>query len=324
MHWLRLSPFVGLLGVLAVGCRPQLAPDQDAILYYLRNARVQGEVKRVWPEGQKYVDKILKADAGLQKEVSRLAVWQRVEALWPRDDPRWPDVQQLSTEIKALDELLTAGRKKREELLGGLRKAVEDVPPTLKLSESGKTEFVQKVWEELAPAEPEIAATAQTHVRLFRAVRAAAGDFDPQGPGLKFNNSGTQQQIDQSYRELEERLRQQREGFLQYAEQALTARPPRSEDVRQRRYEGFRRTYLRKQLEALPKGLQVRIEKAQAEIEALQRPLPKPLNLVTRVRAAVDVEIEVRKRLVERDTAERERLRPRVEAILKKSQESTR
>ena len=51
----RLSLFVTVLALAGAltGCRPELPADSDAILYYLRNARVQGEVKRAWPEGQK-------------------------------------------------------------------------------------------------------------------------------------------------------------------------------------------------------------------------------------------------------------------------------
>ena len=72
--WSRAARWIGCCGLLAIGaasgCRPQLEPDEDAILYYFRNARVDGEVRRAWPEGQRYVDTVLAADAALWIEIA--------------------------------------------------------------------------------------------------------------------------------------------------------------------------------------------------------------------------------------------------------------
>ncbi|MEE8465151.1 MAG: hypothetical protein V3S68_01650, partial [Dehalococcoidia bacterium] len=89
----RLSSLcVALTAGLAGGCSPQLAPDEDALLYYFRNARLlhfssgksDGRVRRLWDRGQEYADTVLKADAQLQKKLNPLRELSTPLSLWPR------------------------------------------------------------------------------------------------------------------------------------------------------------------------------------------------------------------------------------------------
>lgn len=96
---------LGLLLLVATtaGCAPE--PSEQAVLSYLSNARVHGEVQRAWPAGQEYVDKVLKIDAELQKELAPLGAVASAESLWPKDDPRWRDQEEVEAHVKELTEL---------------------------------------------------------------------------------------------------------------------------------------------------------------------------------------------------------------------------
>jgi hypothetical protein len=372
--WQRAFVLMSCLAVAAAaGCRPQLAPDPDAVLYYFRDARVQGEVKRVWPEGQTYVDNVLSADAKLQAALKPLLVWQTPESLWPREDPRWQDPNEVKDQIDALTKLVKDVAKEREKAradlqaaivtndaekvanaidelikrvvedavnkatkvaktgvqertaaLDDLQAAVAAVPASLKLAPADASAFVDKVWQALAldgqgvgldvrEAPAKFTEFAQTHLNLFQALQAAAGDLDPQTAGMHFKDAARQQQIEQSYADLAKRLQQQRDAFLQYAERELLASRPGSAKGPQERYLGFRRAYVRKQLEALPKAVAGVEERTQIEIERAERGKIK----------ASPAQIAFWKQRVKTLAGEREELKSRVEAILKKAQAST-
>ena len=325
MAWQRAFVLMSCLAAAAAGCRPQLPPDPDAVLYYFRDARVQGEVKRVWPEGQKYVDNVLAADAKLQKELGKLTPWQTPESLWPREDPRWQDGDAVKKQIDVLTKLLGTDQTDRNESLDKLRAAVGAVPATVTLPPAGSAaDFAEKAWQALAldgsalgldvrEAPAKFTEFAQAHLNLFQAVQTAAGDLDPQTPGLHFKDTARQQQIEQRYADLAKRLEQQRGTFLQYAERELLASRPSGAKAAQERYLGFRRAYLRKQLEALPKAIAGVEERTQTEFERAERGKIK----------ASSAQVAFWKQRVKNLAAEREELKSRVEAILKKAQAGT-
>jgi hypothetical protein len=347
----------------AAGCRPQLQPDPDAVLYYFRNARVQGEVKRVWPEGQQYVDAVLKADGKLQKELGKLGPWQSPESLWPRDDPQWRDpnavkkqigeltklVRDVAQERKkvradaqaaiatndakkisdAIDELIKRvvsdevdkrmdvpqeGVEARETAFSGLKAAIEAVPESLKLAPADAAAFVTQVWQALGldagGAPMQSTEVAKAHLDLLKTVRDSAVDLDPNASGLKFKDASRQEPIDKAYGELAARLLRNREQFLQVAEQELVARRQPTKDPREERYQGFRRAYLRKQLEAIPKSIAALIERTEGQLKQAEKSKAK----------SAPAEVAFLKQRIKDLSVLREELKARTEAILKKAQ----
>lgn len=306
---------------VATGCRPQLSPDPDAVLYYFRNARVQGEVKRVWPEGQDYVNAVLKGDGKLQAELNKLTTWRATESLWPSEDPRWNDTKQLAEQVDKLTKLINDGGAKREEALANLEKAIAALPASLKLSPTEAQDFIGKVWQALAldgpglgldvrQAPAQYTAVAQAHLDLCRAVQESAGDFDPSAAGLKFKDATRRESIDKTYAELAAQLQARREQFLQFADQALIASRQPTTNPREERYQVFRRAYLRKQLEAVPKSIAALIERTEGQLKQAEKATTR----------AAPAEVAFLKQRIKDLSALREELKARTEVILKKAQ----
>jgi hypothetical protein len=271
---LRSMPIlVGALSLLA-GCRPNLPADPDAVLYYFRYARVQGEVRRVWPEGQQYVDTVLKADAVVQKSCAPLWAWQWPESLWPREDPRWQDPNEIAAQLTKLDEL-TAAKTKRDEALTKLQDALEQLPPTLAQATGGVTAFVPQASAALAvdgvglgrdvrDTEARLTATVAQHLAVYRAAQSATSQ--PQAaPAAPF---------DAAYEALAEHLRDNRAQFLSYAAERLAATRTAQADIRAERYRVYGRVFIRKQLEAQSKAIAALVERQQDAIAKLEKQGP--------------------------------------------------
>ena len=156
-------------------------------------------------------------------------------------------------------------------------------------------------------------ATAQAHLDLLTAVRSSAADLDPNASGLRLKDGARQESLDNTYAGLAARLEQNRGQFLQYAERELLASRGGNASGAQERYLGFRRAYLRKQLEALPKALGVVEERTQTELDRAER---------GRVKAS-PAQIAFWKQRVKRLATAREELKSRVEGVLKKVQAGT-
>lgn len=310
----RLSLFVTVLtlaGALA-GCRPKLPADPDAILYYFRNARVQGEVKRAWPEGQTYVDDVLRADTKVQRELNSAVA--AAGDLWPAADPRWKDQQLVAEQAEALSKLVDQGQDTRGKVLAELQKAIENVPASLNLSGEAKTAFVEEVWKSLALEGWWRGASVRDAERECQELLKIARDaYRKPRTGIFGGTFGG------AYSKLARRLTQRHEDFLSYAERELTATRPPATNGREERHHVYRRAYLRKQLEALPKSISASIETTEREVKELKRPLPAPFGLVGSVRSAVQEELDFREELLKRLRAQHEELKARVDEILKKS-----
>ena len=109
----------GMLIGLGTGCRPRLQPDEEAVLYYFRAAPIHGKVRRVWPQGQAYVDEVLAARARLQEEIEGLEACESARSLWLSQDPRWRAAKTLSDRVGELAEIIDGGRPAREQSLRG-------------------------------------------------------------------------------------------------------------------------------------------------------------------------------------------------------------
>jgi hypothetical protein len=279
----RLSFVALFLCGLSAGCRPKLEPDEDAVLSYLRNARVGGEVRRVWPEGQRYIDSLLAVDAKLLKAIGQLEPFGLAESLWHRDDPRWRDEKLLAGRIEKLVELLREeksetkenkdpahekkppGKADRAELLAQWSKAIGEAPAGL--SDPATTARVEEALAlegmyrgmSIREAISTLEAFAGAHLALLQAVAAVGDGFDPDGEGLALAEGTDGAEIDRMYRDLSARLSQRLDAFIQYGEaQLLGAQRVEGAERGIREYHGARRAFFRKQLESLAKQYQIR------------------------------------------------------------------
>jgi hypothetical protein len=315
-----------VLLLVGAGCRPKLPVDPDGILYYFRNARVQGEVRRVWPEGQHYVDSVLRADAQLMKELNALLAWQRPDSLWLRDDPRWQDTAALGDTLETLRGLV-AKSASRQERLETLRSRISAVPPELPAERQAG--FVEEVWQALAltgpglgkdvrAALPELEQGVQEFVALFETAMAEAKGATSQ-PTTDATDIHSGPGFDERYQALHARLLAWEEELLRQAEQRLTlARPPADEE-RARRHFTYERAYWRKTLESYVKAVAAARDEAQAELGQVEKQLTgkAPLNAVQRT--ALEA---LREWLRARVSAREQRwaaLKGRVDEILQKS-----
>jgi len=327
-----VSVFTILAACLTAGCEPQLGHSEEAILSYFRNSRVNGGVRRAWPEGQAYVDRVLKADAKLQTEFAALRELQAVHSLWHREGPRWRDAEALGKRVADLTKLVETPETDREKLLGELGDAVKELPAGLELAAAGEPAFVQGVWNTLAmpgtelgmdvrEVLPQLEEPVRLHLRLAKDVQGAAEDFDAARKGLAFKDAAFQARIDEQYDALERLLRERREAFLKYAEQELAACRARLETIDRRaerldyEYLTNRETYLRDELEAMPKRLAAMIDNADEELEKLEREAEraKPHE-----QAALNAKIAFTEQHIERLTVEREQLQACIAPLVRK------
>jgi hypothetical protein len=319
---------VGVLTAVCAtfGCKPQLPPGEDAILSYLRNARVGGGVRRAWPEGQAYVDGVLEIDAKLQKELELLREFQDVYSLWPREDPRWQESKKLADYADDLYRLVDGHRPEREILLRRLGEAIDEVPASLSDSEDEKASFIERVWAALAlrgtelgvdvrVAIPRLEEPARLHLKLAREVQAAADDFDPDRTGLAFKETARQEQIDEQHGVLEQLLHERREAFLKHAQQQIADCRARLETIDKRaekleyEYLNNQETYLRDQLEALPKELAAMIEAMEEELRQHEKDArrAKPEE-----KSKLDAKIAFAKQRIKQLSANRDELQARI------------
>ena len=314
---------VGMLTGLGTGCRPRLQPDEEAVLYYFRAAPIHGKVRRVWPQGQAYVDEVLAARARLQEEIEGLEACESARSLWLSQDPRWRAAKTLSDRVGELAEIIDGGRPAREQSLRGLKEAIENLPAGL---DTDRPAFVGQVWEafRVEPTTEWLASfedTARAHLRLCREVQACADDFDPDERGLRFKAAACQARIDRYYNELSERLKGTRAAFVESAEQKLSAARDRLKEVdsRSRRHEYQYLTdlgkHLRNGLKSIPKGLHDSIQGKEKELAELKKKLTKA---APEERGKLEADIAFIKLHIERLETERAEWKPRIDAILAK------
>ncbi|MHC4219533.1 MAG: hypothetical protein ACYSU7_13900, partial [Planctomycetota bacterium] len=74
---------VGAL-ITTVGCGHR-EPDPDEVILYIKNARVGGGVRQQWPEGQQYLDAVMRADSEYRNVVTGLLDLRTPAGLWGTD-----------------------------------------------------------------------------------------------------------------------------------------------------------------------------------------------------------------------------------------------
>jgi len=275
-----------LASLMAGGCAPP-PPSEDAILYYLRNARVRGPVRRAWPAGQAYLDGLMRRAAVLRGHLAPLQALLNPESLWLASDPRWQERAAAEAEAKQLERLLLPGgepQEVRRKAVADLQQAVAAVPDGLGLDDAArKAEFVAKVWAALGMDDPPVAAqvaeleaTAQQRVALYRVVLSAADDLDAAQPGLRFKDSGRQAAVQAQYDAIQQRLSVERENWWTRAEETMIAAASalRTINKRERRWDyellNNQKQYFGDELEAAAKQLVTLAEAGDAKARALE------------------------------------------------------
>ncbi len=228
----RLASGLLAAAVLA-GCGPVYPePSAEAVLRSIRNARLHGRLRVCWPEGQAYVEKVMKADAALRAALNTVAPVQTVDALWAREDPRWrakfpprPPGQADGAHAGTPGPAGTAVAG----ALDSLAAAIELTPDRLALGTlESHDAFVRGVWDALAvDGVPLREHVAQTEAlgdllrRLEERVAACRASYAPGAGGLTFSDEACQRDVDALYDELAGALRRREDAFLRYAAERM-------------------------------------------------------------------------------------------------------
>lgn len=309
-----------LAAAMLPGCSPP-PPSEEAILWYFRNVPIHGEVRRVWPAGQAYVDKVLKAHAAVMKSLEPLAAQTTPLSLWPIDDPRWQDAQAVKRHTSELEELAIGARHRRDVLLGELEEALRATPEGLELdTPEAKEAFLERAWAALSPPGGELHALRATlevyideRLALYRMVR---------DDGAARNT----QAFAAAHRALEAEFRAAREGSIALAEERLDeiGRRLASLNKRQERDEYgtlfWEQKYHRDLLQDIPKRVYAARETARKELARLRKQAPpqKP-----EARTRYEARVAFLEAQIERLAAEHEALKKRIGKLIKPADVAT-
>ena len=310
--------------ILCGGCGIRLEPSEEAVLYYLRAAQVNGQVRRAWPAGQEYLDRILELDAQLREEIADLERYRVPEELWLREDPRWRDEEAVTERSEGLRRLLEGHRPTRDAVLRELEAAIRKVPPPL-AENVDPDAFTEKVWAALAPQGPalgqpvrtvisELEEFADDHLELCRAILDCTEFLDPHSTGLAMADEQCRERVETQYTALLTALDAGRENSVLHAERELRriraelAAPDARADKHKHQYLRDLRKYLRDELSALPKDLHEATRSAQRELATAEA--GAATNSELRAKAAF---LELK---LEQLEGERARVRARVDGIL--------
>ena len=215
-------------------------PSEQAVLDFLRNARLHGRLRVCWPAGQAYVERVFRADAALRQVLTAAAPLQTVDALWPWEDPRWREKfppkppPTLADEVRDVAGSLSHATAPAEPgqpesaaapALDALATAIEQVPDGLALDTPElKAEFVRRVWDALAvdgvPLREHVAqieALGDLQQRFNDRIAACSDRYDPAATGLTFPDEICQGEVAALYDELAAALQAREEAFLAHA-----------------------------------------------------------------------------------------------------------
>jgi hypothetical protein len=275
---------LGMMALLA-GCDgvyPE--PSEDAVYYFVANARLGGKMRVCWPAGQAYAVGITKAHAELQKELGKIRELLSYEADWPKDDPRWHDAQAVETHVEELAKLADEGADARREKLRALGEAVDKLPEGLTFDdEPAKEAFKQRLWEALAVDSDDITYLEEfltMRLRLFEKVRECAGTLNTSAAGLHFTDASHQGEVGALYDAFTQRVAGKRERFFNYAsEQMAEIRPLIAKIDKQKERDEYnlldnRRSYFRNIIEGTQRGLRALIKTEQAKLTECEKTKP--------------------------------------------------
>jgi hypothetical protein len=197
---------VGAL-LTTVGCG-QREPDPDELILYIKNARVGGKVRRQWPEGQQYLDAVMRADARYRRALTGLLDLRTPAGLWKADDGKWRDQDAVKRALDARNQLLTdVAANERANALEALTAAVGQPPSDVDPQQvwaalAWEGQDIQKI-DTLLPALLEL---AKQHVALFELVQKHQDAFDQaKGKGgLTYSDAAAQEAVLSAHAALQE------------------------------------------------------------------------------------------------------------------------
>ena len=198
------------------GCRPKLEPDKDAVLYYLRAVPIHGEVRRLWPEGQEHMNRLLEEHAKFLEEMAPLVALLEPGALWPLDDPRWTDQGQVQERLAELKQMLIDGqRKKRQELLSVVQEGLAAFP----LPDSVDRQSFQQEAEQALANKGLLMGT--TWAEALPMLEELAGQY--QLVCRKMMESNGNEEAKQPHLRIAKKLAASEQQYVDYANEQLTA-----------------------------------------------------------------------------------------------------
>lgn len=249
-------------------------PSQDAVYYFVANARLGGKMRVCWPEGQAYAVGITKASAELQKELNKIRELMSYAAQWPKDDPRWRDAQAVEEHAEELARLASEGADARQKTLKALGEAVDQLPEGLTFDdEPAQAAFKQRLWEALAVDSDDIAyleGFLNMRLRLFEKVREYGESLDASASDLRFADVSHQGEVDTLYDAFATHVAAERERFFDYASERMAEiRPAIREIDKQEERDEYtlldnKRSHFVNTIEGIQRGLRELI-KAQEE-----------------------------------------------------------
>jgi len=291
---------VALPALAAVGCAPPGEPKERVLLQYLESARYHGQVRRAWPEGQRYLDQVLKHAVKLWGKLDAGANALALPALWLESDARWQEPAALDAEIKHLKGLLEelyppqddkaaakpeeVGPRSVDELIAAIDAALHHVPEDLALpDESATRSFVQRAWESLEQdGRPALEARAHALVDGFRAriefverVAANAAQFDASRPGLALTDAAKEEELRTVYAALRATAAEREDATIAHAAQRLPQLADILHGINKRSERGRylllrnEQEYLQDELKAIPKAWRAQLRMAQQRLKEL-------------------------------------------------------
>jgi hypothetical protein len=181
-----------------VGCG-QREPEPDDLILYIKNARVGGKVRRQWPEGQQYLDAVMRADSVYRQAVTGLLELRTPAGLWETGDARWRDQDAVTQALDARNQLLSDGAATaRANALEALTAAVGQPPSGVDLEQV----WAALAWEgqdiqQIDTLLPGLLELAGQHVALFELVQKHQDAFDQveDKGGLTFTEAAAQNAV---------------------------------------------------------------------------------------------------------------------------------
>ena len=307
---------IGLTG--CEGTYPQ--PSEDAVYYFLANARLRGRMRVCWPEGQAYVVTVTKADAALQSELTALRGLLTFEAWWDRDDPRWEDTEKVKEHAEELTKLANEGAMKRAECLEKLHAALDKLPAGLSWADdAARAAFKERLWTALgcegAPLENVVRRLEEllaARLRLFEKAAACAESRSKSARGMVYDDEACQKAMDELFAAYKGQATAEHERFFEWAARRMAENAPILKTIdKQKERECYNlldneRTYIRNRLEAMQKELREMIKADGVELGRLEK-ADEPdstkieyfRNRIARLEAVMTSEFERFKRIME-------------------------
>ncbi len=265
-----------IAAVSLTGCGPELQPDKETLLAYVRSASVNGKVKRLWPDGQAYADKVLSARVKLNAELKPLEDYAAPLNILHRLHPDWRKADKLSTGIKEMDIAFNAGRIKRGHLAEELHEAIVNLPSDLSANEADKAALIKEIESNLLPNVNVLEQILSARLALYRKVVSCSEDFAENASGLSFKTGECASEVEQAYVAYETIVFGKIDAFFDHAKEAVaqSATLKQSIDKAKQRvlfdYHVQRMKYYRDDAEDFVKSIKTKITKLNEELDELR------------------------------------------------------